>query len=146
MRWNWKQWRRQAVRPRVARAVEAARLAHAGVARGMRSPSAGLQALIPTRGDEAVSDAGANLGAGMAAGMAAGLGSSAATAVPPRVLRAAMQAAHRNGLRLEDVLTEALSDWLGAQLEPPARPAWLEAGRQRTWGEIDETLRALRAS
>ncbi len=120
-------------RPRVARAVEAARMAQAGVTRGMDSAMAGLEALlaptIPARRAKA------------------SLGSSMAVQLPSALMRETSRAAWLTGRRPEDVLEEALSDWLAGYESAPAALAPLRtAGRQNSWGEIEETLRALRAS
>ena len=65
----------------------------------------------------------------------------------PRVALA-VRAARLTGRRPEDVLTEALADWLaGYSATAAAAPSPLHIpGRQHSWGEIEETLRALRAS
>ena len=126
-------------RPRVARAVQAAQMAHAGVTRGMGNAMAGLGALL-TPAIPAIAPQ-ANTG----------LGSAMALQLPPALMRETTRAAWLTGRRPEDVLEEALADWLagyggyeGAQVAAytPARMV----GRQHTWGEIEETLRALRAS
>lgn len=124
-------------RPRVARAVQAARLAQAGVTRGMDSAMAGLEALLaPTVPATSVTR------------MNAGLGSSMAVQLPSALMRETTRAAWLTGRRPEDVLEEALADWLaGYESAPVAALSPLRAaGRQSSWGEIEETLRALRAS
>lgn len=121
-------------RPRVARAVQAARMAQAGVTRGMDSAMAGLEALLaPTIPARRVN---------------ASLGSSMAVQLPSALMRETTRAAWLTGRRPEDVLEEALSDWLaGYESAPVAALAPMRAvGRQNSWGEIEETLRALRAS
>lgn len=121
-------------RPRVARAVEAARMAQAGVTRGMDSAMAGLEALLAP----AIPVAHANVS----------LGSSMALQLPPALMRETTRAAWLTGRRPEDVLEEALADWLaGYESAPMAAISPLRAtNRQHSWGEIEDTLRALRAS
>lgn len=124
-------------RPRVARAVQAARMAQAGVTRGMDSAMAGLEALLaPT------------IPATSARRVNASLGSSMAVQLPSALMRETTRAAWLTGRHPEDVLEEALSDWLaGYESAPVAALAPMRAvGRQNSWGEIEETLRALRAS
>lgn len=126
-------------RPRVARAVQAAQMAHAGVARGMGNAVAGLEALlapaIPARVNALNS-------------MNTNLGSAVAMQLPPTLMRETTRAARLTGRRPEDVLEEALADWL-AGYESSSVAAYSplrQAGRKHSWGEIEETLRALRAS
>ena len=121
-------------RPQVARAVQAARMAQAGVTRGMDSAMAGLGALLaPTIPATRVN---------------ASLGSSMAVQLPSALMRETSRAAWLTGRRPEDVLEEALSDWLaGYESAPVAALAPMRtASRQNSWGEIEETLQALRAS
>ena len=71
-----------------------------------------------------------------------------------RTLHRRRWAARLTGRRPEDVLTEALADWLagysgaaGTAGTASMAPSPLYApGRRHSWGEIEETLRALRAS
>src|SRR5690242_2100399 len=141
-----------AARPRVTRAVQAAQMAQAGVTRGMGSAMAGLEALfapaIPaarTSGMNSMSTVG---------GGDASLGSAVALQMPAALMRETTRAARLSGRRPEDVLTEALTDWLagysgaaGATGAAAMAPSPLHApGRRHSWGEIEETLRALRAS
>jgi hypothetical protein len=124
-------------RPRVARAVQAARMAQAGVTRGMDSAMAGLGALLtPTIPATSVTRVNASLG------------SSMAVQLPAALMRETTRAAWLTGRRPEDVLEEALADWLaGYESAPVAALAPMRtASRQNSWGEIEETLRALRAS
>ena len=148
MRWalRVKGWRgahpapHASARPRVARAVQAAQMAHAGVTRGMGSAMAGLEALLAP----AIPVAQMN---GMN-GMNASLGSAMAMQLPPTLMRETTRAAWLTGRRPEDVLEEALADWLAGYESAPtaAFTPHRAAGRQNSWGEIEETLRALRAS
>lgn len=122
-------------RPRVARAVQAAQMAHAGVTRGMENAMAGLEALLAP----AIPMVQVN----------ASLGSATAMQLPVALVRETTRAAWLTGRRPEDVLEEALADWLagyeGAPMVTALSPV-RAAGRQSSWGEIEETLRALRAS
>ena len=70
-----------------------------------------------------------------------------AVQLPSALMRETSRAAWLTGRRPEDVLEEALSDWLAGYESAPATLSPLRAaGRQNSWGEIEETLRALRAS
>lgn len=68
--------------------------------------------------------------------------------LPPELVWETARAAQRVGRKPEEVWAEALGAWLTANvLEPVAGlPRAIEARRRDTWQEIDETLRALRAS
>jgi hypothetical protein len=139
----------------VARAVQAAQMAQAGVTRGMGSAMAGLEALftpaIPATRMSSVS--GMNVTSSVS-GADAGLGSAVALQLPAALMRETTRAARLTGRRPEDVLTEALTDWLagysgaaGTAGSAGMAPSPLHApGRRHSWGEIEETLRALRAS
>ena len=136
-------------RPRVARAVQAAQMAQAGVTRGMGSAMAGLEALF-TPAIPATRMSGVNglNGLNSAGGGDASLGSAVALQLPAALLRETTRAARLTGRRPEDVLTEALTDWLAgysATATTASSPLHIP-GRQHSWGEIEETLRALRAS
>ena len=136
-------------RPRVARAVQAAQMAQAGVTRGMGSAMAGLEALF-TPAIPATRMSGVNglNGLNSAGGGDANLGSAVALQLPAALLRETTRAARLTGRRPEDVLTEALTDWLAgysATATTASSPLHIP-GRQHSWGEIEETLRALRAS
>ena len=134
-------------RPRVALAVRAAQMAQAGVTRGMDNAMAGLEALLAPATPAARLS---NMGETNAPfnGTDASLGSAAAWQAPATLMRETMRAARLTGRRPEDVLTEALADWLaGYSATAAAAPSPLHIpGRQHSWGEIEETLRALRAS
>jgi hypothetical protein len=136
----------------VTRAVLAAQMAQAGVTRGMGSAMAGLEALfapaIPAARMSGMS------GMSTVGGGDASLGSAVALQLPAALLRETTRAARLTGRRPEDVLTEALTDWLagysgaaGTAGSAGMAPSPLHApGRRHSWGEIEETLRALRAS
>lgn len=138
-------------RPRVARAVQAAQMAQAGVTRGMGSAMAGLEALFAPAIPAARVNGSVNGIGGMSgvSGAEASLGSAVALQLPAALMRETTRAARIMGRRPEDVLTEALTDWLAGYSDGTATmaPSPLHApGRQHSWGEIEETLRALRAS
>jgi hypothetical protein len=136
----------------VTRAVQAAQMAQAGVTRGMGSAMAGLEALfapaIPAARMSGMS------GMSTVGGGDGSLGSAVALQLPAALLRETTRAARLTGRRPEDVLTEALTDWLagysgaaGTAGSAGMAPSPLHApGRRHSWGEIEETLRALRAS
>ena len=142
-------------RPRVARAVQAAQMAQAGVTRGMGSAMAGLEALFaPTipagrmNGISGMSSVSSMNVTSTVSGADASLGSAVALQLPAALMRETTRAARLTGRRPEDVLTEALTDWLAGYSGAAAMaPSPLHApGRQHSWSEIEETLRALRAS
>jgi hypothetical protein len=118
-------------------------MAHAGVTRGMGSAMAGLEALLAP----AIPVARMSGMSGMS-GMNASLGSAVAFQLPPTLMRETSRAAWLTGRRPEDVLEEALADWLAGYESAPLAPfaPHRAAGRQNSWGEIEETLRALRVS
>ena len=132
-------------RPRVARAVQAAQMAHAGVTRGMGSAMAGLEALLTPAMPVTINTM--NTMNTMTT-VNASLGSATAVQLPPALMRETTRAAWLSGRRPEDVLEEALADWLaGYEGAPTVTFSPLrEMGRQQSWGEIEETLQALRAS
>ena len=144
-----------AARPRVTRAVQAAQMAQAGVTRGMGSAMAGLEALfapaVPAERMNGISGMNSLSAVG---GGDASLGSAVALQLPAALMRETTRAARLTGRRPEDVLTEALTDWLagysgaaGTAGTASMAPSPLYApGRRHSWGEIEETLRALRAS
>ncbi len=129
-------------RPRVARAVQAAQMAHAGVTRGMGSAMASLEALLTPAMPVTINTM------NTMTTVNASLGSATAVQLPPALMRETTRAAWLSGRRPEDVLEEALADWLaGYEGAPTVTFSPLrEMGRQQSWGEIEETLQALRAS
>jgi len=136
----------------VARAVQAAQMAQAGVTRGMGSAMAGLEALFAPAIPAARANGSVNGISGMSSvssvsGADASLGSAVALQLPAALMRETTRAARIMGRRPEDVLSEALTDWLAGYSGATTAPSPLYApGRQHSWGEIEETLRALRAS
>ena len=86
--------------------------------------------------------------AGVTRGMDNAMAGLEALLAPATLMRETMRAARLTGRRPEDVLTEALTDWLAgysATATTASSPLHIP-GRQHSWGEIEETLRALRAS
>jgi hypothetical protein len=139
MHWFWQERRPRGCnpsRPRVSRAVEAAHLAQAGGGPGLGGASAGVAAFITPPLAAPVRRGGA-------------LGNAVALKLPPALIRESLRAAREAGRTLEEVWAEALGDWL-TQNDSPGLSLEQHAGRvykrQRVWGEIDETLRELRAS
>ena len=127
-------------------------MAQAGVTRGMGSAMAGLEALftpaIPATRMSGVNGLNGLNSLNSAGGGDASLGSAVALQLPAALLRETTRAARLTGRRPEDVLTEALTDWLAgysATATTASSPLHIP-GRQHSWGEIEETLRALRAS
>ncbi len=129
-------------------------MAQAGVTRGMGSAMAGLEALfapaIPAaRVHGSVNGIGGMNAVSSVSGAEASLGSAVALQLPAALMRETTRAARIMGRRPEDVLTEALTDWRAGYSGGTATmaPSPMHApGRQHSWGEIEETLRALRAS
>lgn len=131
---------RDTMRDRVARAVEAARLAQAGVPAGLGAASADM---AMARRLEAAERAAVT-------GPLEKARRRSAQGLAPELVWATARAARAVGRRPEEVWAEALRDWLVSR-ELAATPAdgvaWmLETRRQRCWHEIETTLHALRAS
>ena len=146
MRMRWPAWpghTEEETRPQVKRAVEEARLAQAGIPRGLGSATVlpGVQWHLE--------------------------GMQRPTVAAPRLLReqsaprrkrrtltqqllwTTARAAQQLGRQPEEVWAEALHNWLAGQeaLEVPApRPRGLETRRQLVWHDIEATMAALRAS
>ncbi len=139
MRWlRWPRQRqqlreREAARPRVTRAAEAARLAREGMVSAPRLASA-------ARHLEAIERAAAS-------GPLAKTARRAGRGLPPQLVLATARAARETGRLPEEVWAEALCDWLSHREEATlSRPRALETRRQTVWRDIEETLRVLRAS
>lgn len=126
---------------RISRAVEAARMAQAGVPAGLGS--AGVD-VVMLRRMEAVERAAVS-------GPLPKAMRRAKRGLSPDLLWATARAARDAGRQPEDVWAEALRDWL-AMREPRGgaagelRARGPEARRRALWGEIDDTLERLRAS
>ena len=133
-------------------------MAQAGVTRGMGSAMAGLEALfapaVPAARMNGMNGISGMNSLSAVGGGDASLGSAVALQLPAALMRETTRAARLTGRRPEDVLTEALTDWLagysgaaGTAGTASMAPSPLYApGRRHSWGEIEETLRALRAS
>lgn len=141
MRFWWSEWplpKAPRTRPRVTRAVEAARMAQAGVPRGLGSARVDV-AIIHSM--EAIERAAAS-------GPLKKTARRAQRGLSPDLLWATARVARESGRQPEEVWAEALRAWLSTQ--PPQReqsakrPIPLDGKRQRIWEEIDETLEALR--
>lgn len=150
MGWLWSgRSTRSRTRPRVASAVEAARLAHlsASTTRGQMAPAMSLgSAVVATdqigwshtaprieRGDVARGDEQAM----------ADFGEMGA------LIERAEQTARNLGRSRTEMWEEALRAWLETQGEEPRptpRPWLFEARRQRVWGEIEQTMGSLRTA
>ena len=125
-------------RPRVARAVEAAHMAQAGVPAGLGSACIDV---VMLRRMEVVERAAVS-------GPLPKAVRRAKRGLSPDLLWATARAAREAGRQPEDVWAEALRDWL-AMREPQegaSRARGPEARRRALWGEIDDTLDGLRAS
>lgn len=126
-----------ASRPRVARAIEAAHLAQAGVPRGLISPRPDAGAL---RYFEAVERAASS-------GPLRKARQRAQRGLAPELVLATARAAQQVGRRPEEVWAEALRGWLERQDTAPAPiPATLELRRRTVWRDIDVAMAGLRAS
>ncbi len=142
----WPGWRdgrrrdqqREQTRPRVTQAAAAARLAREGVVSAPRLASAG-------RHLEAIERAAAT-GPFVSVPLAKAA-RRAERGLPSQLVLATARAARETGRLPEEVWAEALRDWL-VRLEAaaPSRPLALETRRQSVWRDIEETMRALRAS
>lgn len=132
--------RRDTMRERVARAVEAARLAQAGVPSGLGSASADT---VVARRMEAAERA-------MVTGPLEKARRRAARGLAPELVWATARVAREVGRRPEEVWAEALHDWLLSRERTVSAASgfspMIEPRRQRCWREIETTLQALRAS
>lgn len=156
MGWLWNgRASRSRTRPRVARAVEAAHLAHlsAQTTLAQMAPVFSLgSAMVAT---EQVSWAHTTPGA---VTRRATTQAAVAAAEPARreefgeigaLIERAEQTAHDLGRSRAQMWEEALRVWLetqGEEVHPAPRPWLFEARRQRVWGEIEQTLSALRTA
>jgi hypothetical protein len=129
---------RERARPRVTQAAVAARLAREGVISAPRFASAG-------RHLDAIERATATRP--LVTGTPAKTARRAERGLPSQLVLATARAARETGRLPEEVWAEALRDWL-ARLEDATtpRPAVVQTRRQTVWRDIEETLRALRAS
>ncbi len=127
-------------RPRVARAVEAARRVYAEPAGlGSASAAADAGALRHFFAVERAAEVSGPLRRQQARHERRGLESE--------LLRETARAARASGRTPEQIWAEALRGWLAAYSDEPARISpTLETRRQSVWREIDATLVGLRAS
>ena len=158
MGWLWSGRSRSRTRPRVANAVEAARLAYlsAQTTRGQMSPALSLgSAVVATdqigwahttpRASERV-DARVDMRVDEQARVAARRDESGEMGA---LVERAEQTARNLGRSRAQMWEEALRAWLETQGEEPRpepRPWLFEARRQRVWGEIEQTLSSLRTA
>lgn len=164
MGWLWSGRSRTRTRPRVANAVEAARLAYlsAQTTRGQMSPALSLgSAVVATdqigwahatpRASERV-DVRVDVRVDEQALVAARAGQPARGDESGEIgalVERAEQTARNLGRSRAQMWEEALRAWLETQGEEPhpePRPWLFEARRQRVWGEIDQTLTSLRTA
>jgi hypothetical protein len=127
-------------RPRVARAVEAARHVVEMVPVGLGSASIASEILTPLRHFEAMERA-------VISGPLHKAQRRARRGLETELIWATARAAQQTGRMPEEVWAEALRDWLANR--EPARvplPQGFEARRQQAWLDIELTLSGLRAS
>jgi hypothetical protein len=119
-------------RPRVARAIEAARLAQAGIVSAPRLASAGRHLAAVERAPE---------------GLIAQAVRRAERGLAPQLVLAAARAAREAGRQPEEIWAEALHDWLALREERSiTRLPTTDARRQSVWHDIEDTMQVLRAS
>jgi hypothetical protein len=145
MHFWWSEWSlpkapRTPTRPRVTQAVEAARMAQAGVKRGLGS----------ARVDVAIAHSMEVVERAAASGPLKKATRRAQRGLSPDLLWATARAARESGREPEEVWAEALRTWLASREtnsdQGVQRPRSADGRRQRIWEEIDDTLEALRAS
>jgi hypothetical protein len=166
MGWLWSgRSSRSRTRPRVANAVEAARLAHlsALTTRGQMSPALSLGSAVVATDQIVWADAASRLGVERLGvervERVDGQNMAAASAPRPArreefgeigaLIERAEQTARNLGRSRAEMWEEALRAWLETQGEEPhpaPRPWLFEARRQRVWGEIEQTLTSLRTA
>ncbi len=147
MGWLWSGRPRTHSRPRVASAVAAAHLAHlsAQTTRGRMSPALSLGSAV-VASDQVVWS------------YETSRAQAADAAEPARredfgemgaLIERAEQTARNLGRSRAEMWEEALRAWLetkGEEPQPSPRPWLFEARRQRVWGEIEQSLTALRTA
>ncbi len=166
MGWLWSgRSSRSRTRPRVANAVEAARLAHlsALTTRGQMSPALSLGSAVVATDQIVWAHAASHLGVERLGvervERVDGQNMAAASAPRPArreefgeigaLIERAEQTARNLGRSRAEMWEEALRAWLETQGEEPhpaPRPWLFEARRQRVWGEIEQTLTSLRTA
>ena len=174
MGWLWSGRAKPRSRPRVARAIEQASVAHTGAPASLGGATAVMERAMWTH-ELARPERASDHWAGWemwdlerTGGVEVGVEAGVPVRAPARrrdfgevglLLERAEDTARKLGRSRAEMWEEALRAWLDAQPEasaeydvpgeaaPPAPRPWLfEARRQRVWGEIDETLGALRTA
>jgi hypothetical protein len=116
----------------VARAIEAARLAQAGIVSAPRLASAGRHLAAVERAPD---------------GLIAQAVRRAERGLAPQLVLAAARAAREAGRPPEEIWAEALHDWLTLREERSImRLPTTDARRQSVWRDIEDTMQVLRAS
>lgn len=146
--------RRDEMRERVARAVQAARAAQGDVpgVRGDVDSVGGINGSRDDNGNESESAIARRMeivAFTAVAGPARKVQRRAARGLAPELVRATARAAREIGRQPEEIWAEALREWLAARAAAVGSdgvPRPVETRRARCWREIETTLRALRAS
>ncbi len=162
MGWLWNgRASRSRTRPRVARAVEAAHLAHlsAQTTLGQMAPALSLGSAMVATEQVRWAHAAPSAVTGRATARTRKEALAAVDASEPArreefgeigaLIERAEQTAHDLGRSRTQMWEEALRAWLqtqGEETHPAPRPWLFEARRQRVWGEIEQTLSALRTA
>ncbi len=145
MRLKWPEWtarERVASRPRVSRAIQAARLARTDEYASLGSAVALSPITLPHL--DAIERAAVS-------GPLHKANRRARRGLSPDLVWATARAAQQLGRQPEEIWAEALRDWLTArQASAPVAPVAqlprpIETRRRQVWLSIDETLSALRA-
>lgn len=127
------------IRPRVAQAAQAARMAQAGVVRGIGS----------ARVDVAIAHSMEVVERAAVSGPLKKATRRAQRGLSPDLLWATARAARESGREPEEVWAEALRTWLASREadheQSTRRSRSMDGKRRRIWEEIDDTLEALRA-
>ncbi|HEX8997547.1 MAG TPA: hypothetical protein VF812_16085 [Ktedonobacterales bacterium] len=156
MGWLWSGRSRSRTRPRVASAVEAARVAHVSAltTRGQMSPAISLGSAVVATDQVGWAYTPRMDGADHLAPVdrpvwREDVGGASSLSGMGALIERAEQTARNLGRSRAEMWEEALRVWLETQGEEPhpaPRPWLFDARRQRSWGEIDETLSALRTA
>jgi hypothetical protein len=145
MRLKWPEWtarERVVSRPRVSRAIQAARLARPDAQASLGSAVALSPITLPHL--DAINRAAVS-------GPLHKANRRARRGLAPDLVWATARAAQQLGRQPEEVWAEALRDWLTARQESMPAPSAIqlprpiETRRRQVWLSIDETLSALRA-
>ena len=145
MRLKWPEWtarERVVSRPRVSRAIQAARQARPDAQASLGSAIALSPITLPHL--DAINRAGVS-------GPLHKANRRARRGLAPDLVWATARAAQQLGRQPEEIWAEALRDWLTARQESAPAPSAtllprpIETRRRQVWLSIDETLSALRA-